>query len=57
MQDYPAFLVLIKTNYDKLIGMFVDSKYEDLREMEFEIDGKKDKGGKLINNLVIFYVL
>ena len=57
MQDYPAFLVLIKTNYDKLIGMFVDSKYEDLREMEFEIDGKKDKGGKLINNLVIFYVI
>ncbi len=41
MQDYPAFLVLIKTNYDKLIGMFVDSKYEDLREMEIEIGVKK----------------
>ena len=29
MKDYPAFLFLIKTDYDKLIGVFVDSKYED----------------------------
>ena len=35
MKDYPAFLVLIKTNFDKLIATFVDSKFESTNEMKY----------------------
>ena len=34
MKNYPAFLFLIKTNYNKLIGLFVDSKYENTKGMK-----------------------
>jgi hypothetical protein len=50
MKPFSAFLVIIKTNYGKIIGLFVDSKYESTRDMEFEINGKKNSLGKLINN-------
>ena len=29
MENYPAFLFLIKTNFDKLIATFVHSKFEN----------------------------
>jgi len=35
MENYPGFLFLIKTNYDKLIAIFVDSKFENTNGMEY----------------------
>ena len=49
MKDYPAFLVLIKTDNEKFIALFVDSKFEHTGGMEFEANGKKRKGAKLTN--------
>ena len=39
MKDYPAFLILIKTNFDKLIALFVDSKFENTKDTQIQIDG------------------
>ena len=49
MKEFPAFFILIKTNYGKVIAQFVDSKYESTRNMICEINGKKYIG-KLTNN-------
>ncbi len=57
MKPFPAFLVFIKTNFDKIIGWLVDSKFESTRDIEFEIDGWKGTGGKVINNSIIYYFL
>ena len=56
MEEFPAFFVLIKTNFGKTIAYFVDSKYESTRDMEFEIDGEADIG-KQTNNEMIFYFI
>jgi hypothetical protein len=40
MKDFPAFLIIIKTNFGKIIAYFIDSKYESTEDMIFEVDGK-----------------
>ena len=50
MKPYSAFLVIIKTNFGKIIGYFVHSKFESTRGMEYENNGFKYTDGKLINN-------
>ncbi len=57
MEPFSAFLVIIKTNFGKIIGWFVDSKFESTREMEYEINGKEYTDCKLINNSIIYYFL
>ena len=57
MKEFPAFFVRIQTNFDKIIGLFIDSKYESTRDMKYEINGKEYKGVKLINNEIIFYIV
>ena len=42
MKNYPAFLLLIKTNYDKFIATFVDSKFENTEGMKIEVDGETE---------------
>ncbi len=49
MDPFPAFLVIIKTNFGKIIGQFVDSKFESTRDMRCEIISKQ-YNGKLTNN-------
>ena len=49
MKEFPAFFILIKTNFGKVIAQFVDSKYESTRNMKFEINGKNYTDGKLTN--------
>ena len=49
MEPFPAFLVIIKTNFGKIIGQFGDSKFESTRGMNFESNGE-EYSGKLINN-------
>jgi hypothetical protein len=40
MKPFPAFLVIIKTNYGRIIGTFVDSKFESTRGMKVKrVDG------------------
>ena len=56
MKQFSAFLVIIKTNFGKIIAEFVDSKFESTRGLRFEIDGKKYRD-KLINNSIIYYFL
>jgi hypothetical protein len=56
MKPFSAFLVIIKTNFGKIIGLFVDSKFESTREMRYEINGK-EYTGKLMNNVIIYYFL
>ena len=41
MENYPAFLFLIKTNYDKLIATFVHSKFENTKGMKY--GGEEDR--------------
>ena len=48
LKFFDAFLVLISTDYDKLIGQFVDCKFEDTREISYEINGDEFEG-KLAN--------
>ena len=57
MKPFSAFLVIIKTNFGQIIALFVDSKFESTRGMRFEINGKKCRDGKLINNNIIYYFL
>ena len=57
MKPYSAFLVIIRTNFGKIIGLFVDSKFESTRGMEFEINGFKNSNCKVINNEIIYYFL
>ncbi len=57
MKPFPAFLVIIKTNYGRIIGTFVDSKFEITRGMEYEFNGCKYKDTKVINNCIIYYFL
>ena len=57
MKPFSAFLVIIKTNFGKIIALSVDSKFESTRGMKLEINGKKYRGGKLINNEIIYYFL
>ena len=57
MDPFPAFLVIIKTNFGKIIGQFVDSKFESTRGMICEINGVKYINCKIINNLIIYYFL
>ena len=40
MKEFPAFFILIKTNFGKVIAQFVDSKYESTRYTKFEFIGK-----------------
>ncbi len=56
MKPFPAFLVIIKTNFGKIVGCLVDSKFESTRGMECKINGKKYTG-KLTNNEIIYYFL
>jgi hypothetical protein len=56
MKPFSAFLVIIKTNFGKIIGLFVDSKFESTRDMNYEINGFK-YSGKQINNVIIYYFL
>ena len=36
MENYPAFLFLIKTGFDKLIATFIHSKFENTEGMKYE---------------------
>ena len=56
MKDYPGFIVLIKTNFDKFIGIFVDSKYESTEGM-INVEDGKTLIGKQANNAMVFYLL
>jgi hypothetical protein len=56
MKPYYAFLVIIRTNFGKIIGCFFDSKFESTRGMTCEINGEKYRGKK-INNVIIYYFL
>ena len=40
MKNYPAFLLLIKSEKDNLIATFVDSKFENTEGMIFKVDDK-----------------
>ncbi len=57
MEPFPAFLVIIKTNFGKIIAQFVDSKFESTYDMVFEINGEKHINCKQINNSTIYYFL
>ena len=50
MKPFTAFLVIIKTNYGRIIGTFVDSKFLSTRGMEYERAVGLYKDTKLINN-------
>ena len=41
MKDFPAFLIIIKTNFGKIIALFIDSKYESTIDMFIEEYGEK----------------
>jgi hypothetical protein len=38
MKPFSAFLVIIKTNFGKIIGLFIDSKFESTRGTECKSD-------------------
>ena len=41
MKEFPAFFILIQTNFGKVIAQFVDSKYESTRDLKFEVNGEE----------------
>ena len=56
MKQFPAFLILMKTNFDKFIAKFVDTKFESTEEMTFE-EGGRERNGKQTNADIVFYLL
>jgi hypothetical protein len=46
----------MKTNFDKFIAEFVDTKFESTKGMEF-IEGGKRWAGKQTNADILFYLL
>ena len=40
MKEFPAFLIIIKTSFGKIIAYFIDSKYESTRDKEFKVNGE-----------------
>ena len=56
MKQFPAFLILMKTNFGKFIAEFVDTKFESTEGMEFEEGGKR-WAGKQSNVNIVFYFL
>ncbi len=54
MKPFSAFLVIIRTNFGKIIGLFVDSKFESTRGM---MTGGYFVNSKLINNIIFYYFL
>ena len=56
MKPYSAFLVVLRTNFGKIIACFVDSKFESTRDMECDINGEENTG-KLIKNTIMYYFL
>ena len=46
----------MKTNYDKFIAEFVDTKFESTKGMTFEEGGKR-RYGKQTNTDIVFYLL
>ena len=57
MRPFWAFLVIIKTNFDKIFGQFVDSKFKSTDKMEYEIYDEEYRDSKLINDSIIYYFL
>ena len=57
MKPFSAFLVIIKTNFGKIIALSVDSKFESTRGMEVERVDAIYKDYKLINNEIIYQFL
>ena len=39
MKQFPAFLILMKTNFGKFIARFVDTKFESTKGMEYKLGG------------------
>ena len=50
MKEFPAFLIIVKTNFDKVIAQFIDSKFESTRDMELKVGEFTENNCKLINN-------
>ena len=48
LKPFDAFIVLMSTDYDKFIAQFVDCKFENTRDLSYEIDGNEFEG-KLAN--------
>ncbi len=46
----------MKTDYDKFIAEFVDTKFESTKGMEYEESGKR-YAGKQTNADIVFYLL
>ena len=57
MKQFPAFLILINTDYDKFIARFVDTTFESTEGMTFEEGGKRWTGAKQTNVDIVFYLL
>ncbi len=57
MKKFSAFLVIIRTNFGKIIGLFVDSKFESTRGMKCKVSGEEYTDRKLITNIIIYYFL
>ena len=57
MKQFPAFLILIKTNFGKFIARFVDTKFESTKGMTSEEGGKTWNGGKQTKVDIVFYLL
>ena len=55
-QSLITFLILMKTDYDKFIAQFVDTKFESTKEMAYEEGGKRVYG-KQTNADILFYLL
>jgi hypothetical protein len=49
LKDYPAFLFLIKSDFNKFIGVFVDSKYESTEKMDFIVNDQRWAGKQAVN--------
>jgi hypothetical protein len=56
MKQFPAFLILMKTNFGKFIARFVDTKFESTKGKTFEEGGERYPG-KQTNADIMFYLL
>ena len=54
-EDSDGVFVIIKTEFDKIIAVFIPTKFEMTQGCDYELNSFSYINGKVINDCIIFY--
>lgn len=55
--DSSGALILIKTNFNYLIGIVLPTRIENTSGLKYNLDGKKYTDGKVMDDSIVFYLV